>query len=291
MMQNNDKKMLKLLMKFQKNEITEHYVYKKLGARTEGKNKAVLSRIAEDELKHYSEWKKITGREVKPSRLKIFFYTLLARIFGLTFAVKLMEDGEESAEKSYEEIITEHYPQLKFILQDERNHEKALVSMIEEERLNFIGSMILGLNDALVEITGALAGFTLALKRTGLIAIVGLITGISASLSMAASEYLSQVSEKAEKPLKAAFYTGMVYLLTVILLVLPFMLLKNPLVALAVTLLVGAFVVFMFSFFVAVVQDRDFKKMFLQMVTISFGVAAISFGIGYLVRLFFGVSE
>ena len=284
-------KLNRLLTKFQKNEITEHFVYQKLASKTSGPNKAVLERISQDELKHYNEWKKITGKEVKPCKLKIFFYTFLAKIFGLTFAIKLMEDGEESAEKNYEEVITRHYPQLRFILQDERNHEKALVALIKEEQLEFIGSMILGLNDALVEITGALAGLTLALKNTSLIAIVGLITGISASLSMAASEYLSQVSEKARYPVKAAFYTGMVYLLTVILLVLPFFLIKNPLIALALTLLVGALIVSVFSFFVAVVQDRSFKKMFLQMVTISFGVAAISFGIGYLVRVFFNISE
>jgi VIT1/CCC1 family predicted Fe2+/Mn2+ transporter len=57
--------------------------------------------------------------------------------------------------------------------------------MIEEERLEYVGAMILGLNDALVELSGSLAGFTLALQDSKLVAMVGMITGIAAALSMA----------------------------------------------------------------------------------------------------------
>ena len=59
--------------------------------------------------------------------------------------------------------------------------------------------VVLGLNDALVELTGVLAGLTLALRETRLIAMAGLITGIAASLSMAASEYLSTKTEEVDK--------------------------------------------------------------------------------------------
>ena len=67
--------------------------------------------------------------------------------------------------------------------------------MIREKQLDYVGSIVLGLNDALVELTGALAGLTLALQNTRLIAIAGLITAIAASFSMAASEYLSNKSD------------------------------------------------------------------------------------------------
>ena len=50
-----------------------------------------------------------------------------------------------------------------------------------------MGSVVLGLNDELVEFTGALAGFTLALSDHRLIALTGSITGIAAALSMASS--------------------------------------------------------------------------------------------------------
>ena len=69
----------------------------------------------------------------------------------------------------------------------EQEHEAALIELIDEERLRYISSMVLGLNDALVELTGALAGFTFALGNTTTIAMAGFITGSAATLSMAAS--------------------------------------------------------------------------------------------------------
>ena len=103
-----------------------------------------------------------------------------------------------------------------------------------------MGSMVLGLNDALVELTGALAGFSLALQNTRIVALTGMITGIAASLSMAASEYLSTKSEKGGKnPVKASIYTGIAYVITVIALIMPFIFISQPLTALAVTLLAG----------------------------------------------------
>src|SRR3989304_527579 len=72
--------------------------------------------------------------------------------------------------------------------QEEENlHEEKLIDMLDEERLQYAGSVVLGLNDALVELTGALAGLTLALQNVKLIALSGLIPGIAASMSMAES--------------------------------------------------------------------------------------------------------
>jgi len=72
--------------------------------------------------------------------------------------------------------------------------------------------MVLGLNDALVELTGTLAGLTFALKNTRLIALSGLITGIAATLSMAASEYLSaRTEQESSRALKSSLYTGGAY--------------------------------------------------------------------------------
>ena len=67
--------------------------------------------------------------------------------------------------------------------------------------------MVLGLNDALVEFTGALAGYTFALQNTLLVAMTGLITGVAASLSMATSEYLSTKSEENAKILLGPLHT------------------------------------------------------------------------------------
>ena len=279
-----DTRTIDILKIFQKNEITEYHVYRSLSRRMKDKNAEVLKKIAEDENRHYHKWKQYTGVAIKPNRFLIFSYLLIARLFGLTFAVKMMEKGEEKAERNYSEI-QKIVPDASKILKEEKGHEKMLVEMIDEEKIGYIGSMVLGLNDALVELTGALAGFTLALQNTRLIGLAGLITGIAASLSMSASEYLSQKSEPDVKdPIKASFYTGIAYIVAVILLVLPYFLLTNYYFALLITLLIAVIIILVFAQFVSVVKDMSFKKFFWEMVFISLGVAAISFVIGWAAR-------
>ena len=116
---------------------------------------------------------------------------------------------------------------MRAIIAEEEEHEARLMQMVDEERLHYVGSIVLGLNDALVELTGTIAGLTFALASNRLVALSGIITGVSATLSMAASNYLAQRAEGNPKALKSSAYTGIAYLLTVILIVLPYLLLPN----------------------------------------------------------------
>jgi VIT1/CCC1 family predicted Fe2+/Mn2+ transporter len=176
------------------------------------------------------------------------------------------------------------------LLHDEEEHEDALIGMIEEEGLEYIGSVVLGLNDALVELTGALAGLSFALRNTRLIALAGLITGIAASFSMAASEYLSTKTEGGEKnAVKSSIYTGLAYIVTVFLLILPYLVIGHYLVCLAVTVTVAILIIWIFNFYVAVAQDLSFKRRFFEMAAISLGASLLSFGIGYIIRIALGV--
>ncbi|AEJ62072.1 protein of unknown function DUF125 transmembrane [Spirochaeta thermophila DSM 6578] len=280
-----DQRLLETIEVFQKTETTEHYVYSRLAELVEGNNREVLLRIAGEEGHHAEVWSRYTGKTFRPNRLKAFFYLFIARIFSYTFAIKLMERGEERAEAGYGTLVTT-VPEAEEILHEEEEHEKELTAMLDEERLGYIGSMVLGLNDALVELTGALAGLTFALQHTRLVGLTGLITGISAALSMAASEYLSTRSEKGEKsPGKAALYTGVVYLVTVLILVWPYFVLGHYVPALAFALLGAVTVILIFTFFVSVVQEESFARLFLEMLGVSLGVAALSFGIGLLARM------
>lgn len=279
------------LLREQKNEITSHLIYAKLAAKTrDGKNADILRRMSEDELRHYNELKEITGREVKPSRFSIVFFYLISRLFGLTFGLKLLEKEEDDAVETYGAMV-DQYPQLKGFVEDEQTHELLLIDMIGEEKLNYMGSVVLGLNDALVELTGALAGFTFAFQNTRLIAMTGLITGISASFSMAASEYLSTRQEKGEKgeAIKAAVYTGVAYVFTVAVLILPYLIFNNPFICLGVSLFLAVAVIFVFNYYISVVKDAPFRRRFLEMAAISLGVAGLSFLIGMLVKNVFGI--
>jgi len=236
-------------------------------------------------------WKNNTGRDVKPKKWKKRIYYLIVRILGLTFGIKLMEMGENKAQVAYAQIA-KIIPEAKSVLADEEEHEAQLIGLINEEFLDYMGSVVLGLSDALVELTGALAGLTLALSKTGLIALTGLIIGIAATLSMGASEYLSTKSEEGLKsPMKAAVYTGTAYLITVLLLIFPYLFFRdyNPLICLGITILIAVLIIFMFTFYISVAKDLSFKRRFLEVTGISLGVAALTFIIGLLVKQFLHV--
>lgn len=278
------------LLRAQRTEITEYHVYKNI-AKTlkDPENRRIVEEIGEDEKRHYEIWKGYTGVAVKPNRFQIWLYTTISRLFGFTFGFKLMELGEEKAQVNYEKI-EDAIPEAKDVIRDENTHENKLLNMLDEEALLYAGSVVLGLNDALVELTGALAGLTLAFRDVKIIALSGLITGIAASLSMGASEYISTSAEDTEKhPVRAAIYTGVAYVITVALLILPYLLLNNEYLALAITLATSVLIIAVFNFYISVAKDEPFGKRFLEMAGLSLGVAAFSFLIGFLIRQWLGV--
>ena len=280
-----------ILETFQRTEITEYHIYKRLAKSIKDpENRKILDQIADDELRHYEDWKNYTQREIKPNMWEVWKYFLISRIFGFTFGIKLMERGEEKAQANYAQLRGK-IPEIDNWIHEEEIHEQKLLAMLDEERLRYAGSVVLGLNDALVELTGALAGLTLALQNGRLIALSGLITGIAASLSMAASEYLATRSENTEKhPVRAAIYTGIAYIITVALLVLPYLLMpENFYIDLAISLTTGVLIIAVFNYYISVAKDEPFRKSFLEMAGLSLGVATFSFIIGYFIRLWLGV--
>lgn len=290
-MQEISKRAMKIIRKMQQSELTESFIYEAIAKFAKGEeNKKTLLRLAAEEKAHYEIWKKYTNIEMKPEKGKLFKYRLLARILGFTFAVKLMESGEGRAQKEYE-ILKAEVEESVSIKQQEEEHEAALLEMLDEERLQYVGSMVLGMNDALVELTGSLAGFTFAMQNTRLIALSGLIMGISATFSMASSEFLAAKSEGRPDALKSCCYTGVAYLITVALLILPYLLLSNSQYMTALFLMIATVILIIagFTYYVSVAKGERFKPRFLEMSLISIGVAIISFFVGVLAKRFLGV--
>lgn len=284
-----DPKILKVALAAQRVEITEYHVYHRLADRTKDpKNAAVLRRIGDQEKGHAAYWQSKTGVTVKPNTWAVFRYVMLATILGPTFVLKLMEKNEGTGSRLYKGLSDE-FPEVAQFSLDEAAHEKDILNMIEEERLQYVGSIVLGLNDALVELTGALAGFTLALGDTRFISLAGLVTGIAAAMSMTASAYLSSKADNDPTAKRSALYTGAAYLLTVILLILPFLLLSSKFLALGITLATGVLIIFCFNYYLSVAKDLNFKARFTEMTVISLSVALISFLIGYGLKFLLGV--
>jgi VIT1/CCC1 family predicted Fe2+/Mn2+ transporter len=255
-------------------------------------NAKILGQLASDEMIHYKTWASLTGEERKAH---VFWAKAKTLILGFTFVMKSLEKTEKIGQQTYAELEKE-IPDASKMLEDEKRHEDTLAAMLDEERLHYIGSMVLGLNDALVELTGAITGVTFSLMDCRLIALTGIVTGIAATLSMMASNYLAESAEGHKDALKSSCYTGAAYLVTVFLLVLPYLLFMPYgggnayiyafLVMIAEVIIEIAF----FNFYTSVAQDKPFWRHFLLMASISIGVAAISFGIGILAKMLLGIS-
>lgn len=206
-----------VLIRIQEKEITEYVVYGKLSEKAKGKNSEILKQISEDELRHYNEWKEYTQTEVKPNRFIVKKYLIIAYIFGLMFMMKLLEGNEEKAQINYSKISKE-LPNANQIIAEELRHEKLLIEMIDEKRLNYLSSIISGLNDAMIELAGELAGFTFALQNPALIGFAGLIAGIAQFLSSSASEievFLTERTVENKEAIEKSVFEGSIYLITV----------------------------------------------------------------------------
>lgn len=275
----------------QKLELTDHFIYLELAGLTEDKENAkILREIAAQELEHYYFWKNVTGKEAIPDQRRIKKYRHLAKTFGLSFALRFMEQREVVASEFYDSI-SESYPEALRVKQDEEKHEERLIGILNDYRLTYAGAIVLGLNDALVEFTGTLAGLTFAFANNLIVGSTGLVMGVAASLSMAASGYLASKEDNQEEtnPVTSAIYTGSAYIITVVFLVLPYFLLSNPYLALGIMLVITIGIIASYTYYISVAKAISFKKRFVEMALISLGVAVISFGIGMLIKHVFGI--
>jgi len=285
------KELMKLVRKAQIDEEQGAILYKFMAKREKNEeNKKLLEQMSKDEAKHAAVWENYTKKDLKPSKLSIIWFKILSIVMGFTFVVKTMQKKESLAQAGYEKM-KEELPEAAKILEDERRHEEELYNMLDEERLHYIGAMVLGLNDALVELTGAIAGVTFALANTRLVALTGIITGVSATFSMAASNYLAERADNNPKALKSSIYTGMAYLVTVALLVLPYLLFPIDMYvpAFAVMLATVIFIIMFFNYYISVAKEEKFLKNFLTMAIISLSVAVISYIIGVVAKNLLGI--
>lgn len=274
------------LLRIQNKEITEYNIYKKLSEKTKGNNSKILKQISEDEFNHYKEWKEITKLDVKPNRLRIIKYLFINQIFGLMFMMKLLEGNEEKAQINYQKI-TKELPRTNKIINEEIKHEKLLIDMIDEKRLDYLSSIISGLNDAMIELAGELAGFTFALQNPALIGFAGLIAGIAQFLSSSASEielFLTERTLENKKAIKKSFLEGSIYLITVFFLIIPFFILQNPFFGMAIAGFNSFIIIILFTYYVSVVKDLSLKKLFSITILITLGIGLLSFIIGWIVK-------
>lgn len=176
------------------------------------------------------------------------------------------------------------------LVDEESAHEKELVNLIDEKRLRYTGAVVRGLNDGIVEITGEVAGLSFVFHDSFLIGVIALITGSVGSLSLASSEYLAAGWEEGpQTPLGAAGYTVVAYILSLLVLIWPFLLISEPFLALAIVIINAIILIFFYNYHLSIVKEIPFGRRFTQMLLISLGIAVISFLLGYLIRSAFHI--
>lgn len=234
-------------------------------------------------------WERKAGvaSSVKLSAHTIGVYRVLRVLLGMTLTLKFILGRKEARVAEYKTYCTtctvdEDYRAIDDIA--DRMH--AVVGGIEEERVTFFSNIVLGFNDALIELTGALVGFSFALRDPTFVLIAGFVTGLSASLSMAASAYQQARHEENRNPFKAALFTGVSYVVIAAALVLPFWIFPDIERALLTMGGIGALLVAGVSFYSAILLERRYLAQLGEMAVFSVGVAGIAFLIGHSLSAF-----
>ncbi|MFN3622395.1 MAG: rubrerythrin family protein, partial [Nitrososphaerales archaeon] len=239
------------LRKYVVDEFNDYVIYKSLAnVERDASRKEILSNLSQKEYEHYVFWLQLTNYQPKPpSTLRIKLIVVLRRLLGLVFIARLLERHERSVVRWYRELSDVLPPKeretLFHIIREEEEHEKMLIGQIEETIIKYLGYVVLGIADAIIEISGVHAGFLGATDVTIVAGMAGLVVGFAASISMAIAAYLQAKQVPTIVPFKAAILTGTTYISTVILQALPFFLTPDIFtaftasIAVSITLIAG----------------------------------------------------
>ena len=278
-------------------EYADHRLYKELAAREKDSgNKEALIKLAAHEYDHYLFWRKFApGYQPVLSPFFLAGFRFMRRFCGLTFTVKFLERHEHATIQEYKGVLAglsgEDKARLEKIIADENEHEKFFVGQIRETVIKYIGFVALGLADAIVEITGVHAGFLGVTNSTLFAGISGLIVGISAAISMGSAAYLQAKQDPHRSAWKSAVITGVSYILSVIMLAVPYFLTHNMSCAFTFSILVGVTLIAFLTFYSAVVFDRRFWREFVETVGLMLATAAVTFVLGVFLGNAFGLQH
>lgn len=275
----------------------DYVIYKVLAEKEKNRAfRATLEMLIGHEWEDYEFWRRLSAKkEFRIGALRIFAFRFARVVLGLTFVAKLLEGRERQMIREYREYMASVQDEgvkegIARIIEHEQYHERQLIGQIEEKRVKFLSNIILGLNDGLVELTGALVGFSFAVGGNALVGMLGLVTGTAAALSMASSAYVQALyDERAKDAKRAALFTGIAYFLVAIILVTPFLFVAERAAAILFMLFFAIVIIGIASFYGAVLFEREFKKEFPRMVGMSLGVAAVTFAVGSILRIVFGI--
>jgi vacuolar iron transporter family protein len=288
--------LVKLAAKSARDEHTDGAVYRMLSRHEKNQSfKKALEDLARGEQSHYEFWKIYThDAHVKVRRLKVYFTFLLRLTLGLTFTMKFLERHEEALHERYRQMLKNIPPadkaRFEAMMEEEEHQESYLMGEVHEGRVKYMSFIVLGLADAVVEISGIHAGSLGIFNLTELAGIAGILAGMAASIAMASAAY-AQAKQGFEGSAKwSAIYTGVSYMFTAIFLALPYFLTSSMIVALGVSLVIGVALVAAMTYYDTVISARKFKRQFTEIAGIILAATLALYIAGTLIRHFFGIT-
>ncbi|MCX7606964.1 MAG: rubrerythrin family protein [Bacteroidia bacterium] len=285
---------IQMASRYASEELFNTHLYRWLSERVKSqKHRELLLDFANQEALHYDFWRRWTPETVSYSGWRFRWFQLLAWLLGTTFVLQLLERREHETISEYRRILPtlpqEAQAELLSLIEEEEKHEGELLSAVatEEPRLRYIGFIVLGLSDAIIEVTGVHAGF-LGVSHNPLAAgIAGLIVGFSASISMASAAYLQAKQNPTVSATRSAMYTGISYVFAVVILALPYFLFSHMGAAFWSSAILAVFLVLGFVYYSSVIAERHFRREALESLGVLGITALLSYGFGELIRYFF----
>ena len=153
-----------------------------------------------------------------------------------------------------------------------------------------LGSMVLGIHDALVSTLGLIAGLVFALTTNYVIVLTGIIASVAAALSMTASQYLAEKANgNSECPFAQGLVTGAAYVITSTCLLMPFIFITQTFYAMGISYIIAILVIVAFNLLKTKIRSEPFWPHFLEMLIICSVVTFVAFIIGVCAKNCFNI--
>jgi len=280
-------------------EYTDHLVYKRLADSSRTKDpklKNILNTLSDTEMRHFEFWRKYLppGTQIKPNTLTVYVTLLLRFIFGNAFAIKYLEKHETNVIRRYKSIKNSipEADQREFdaMVLDEEEHENTWMDQLQGRYLKYISFVILGLADAIVEISGIHAGSLGIYHSTKITGLAGIVAGASASIAMASAAYAQAKQGFQGSPTVSALFTGGSYFIKAIVLAAPYFFTQSQAVAIATSITLAILIIAFVSYYNSIVSNSHFLRDFSELAGIMLGASAALFLFGLLIRSVFGIT-
>ena len=261
-------------------EYTDYLVYKHLAESRRTKDpklKAILNKLSSAEYKHYEFWRKYSPeKEIRPSMSTVYLTLFLRFIFGVTFATKYLEKHEDDVVKRYKSVshLIPESDKSGFdeMVADEVEHEEAFLTETEGKYIKYISFVVLGLADAIVEISGIHAGSLGIYDRTDSPDSLASLRETAVLL-----RWRQLLMHKAKQGFQgsasiSASFTGISYFVSAIILATPYFLTKVMYIALGTSFTLAILIIAFISYYNSIISESHFLRDFLELAGITVGV-------------------